>query len=376
MRRIEQELNASAVGGAAEFREAYVLDVGARSIEPSSVEMHVEAMAGDGYMLRSRWMLAESHWGESFWAPSFFRFGRWCLLTAPILLVHYIAMSHLRHRSRIAWFASVLGLAGAVAVAELAFVLLMILWLVPWERLRAAVLRLQLKLAGVVGDSYVLLEDPVQRRAILDRVQRDLDWLVQRCRGVVVIAHSQGAAVAELVLSNLARSDTDKVHSFATLGAGVQTLGAIEKLSKSRMVVAVGWVALGCLFALGLAAVLAWLGASRVGAALAVLALVVLLLAAIRATNVHPGRPALLPRAGWLRPWFDFFATKDLVPFGPLLDPQNNGENYRPKEVRNRDSYVSDHVEYWQNPEQVVGSAGARDWTGGGLRAARAPDAR
>ena len=58
--------------------------------------------------------------------------------------------------------------------------------------MRAYVLKVQLKLAGVVGDSYVLLEDPVQRRAILDRVRRDLKWLIQRCRSVVLIAHSPG----------------------------------------------------------------------------------------------------------------------------------------------------------------------------------------
>jgi len=39
------KLRAGAVGGSAEFREAYVLDVGSHASDPSSVEMHVEAMA-------------------------------------------------------------------------------------------------------------------------------------------------------------------------------------------------------------------------------------------------------------------------------------------------------------------------------------------
>ena len=96
-------------------------------------------------------------------------------------------------------------------------------------------------------------------------------------------------------------------------------------------------------------------------------ALVGLLLAAARAWNVHPGRPSLLPRAAWLRPWFDFFSTKDLVPYGPLVDPENNGDNYRPKEVRNRDSYLVDHVEYWHNPEQVVGPLARQVGTAAGF---------
>jgi hypothetical protein len=352
---IDQELQASAVGGAAEFREAYVLDVGARSVAPSSVEMHVEAMAGDGYILRSRWMLAESHWGESFWAPSFFRFGRWCLLTAPVVLVHYIAIARLRQKSLPGWILSVLGLSTGVTLAQLAFLALMVLWLVPWERVRAYVLRIQLGLAGVVGDSYILLEDPVQRRAILDRVQRDLNWLVQRCRSVVVIAHSQGAAVAERVLSNREAAVAANIHSFITLGAGVQTLKAIEDLARSRDVNIAGWMGIGCSLALGAVAALALAGAWPAASALAIIALLGLTVAAKRATNAHPGRRVLLPGAARFRPWLDFFAANDLVPYGPLVDPKNNGDHYRPKEVRNRDSYLADHVLYWQNPEQVVG---------------------
>jgi hypothetical protein len=84
-------------------------------------------------------------------------------------------------------------------------------------------------------------------------------------------------------------------------------------------------------------------------------ALVCLAIAADRGIKAHEGRLTRLPLAGFSNPWFDFFATKDLVPFGPLVNPEDGGGNYRPKEVRNRDSYLADHVTYWQNPEQVVG---------------------
>ena len=126
------------------------------------------------------------------------------------------------------------GLCVGLTLAQLAFIALMVLWLVPWDRLRSAVLRLQASLAGIVGDSYMLLEDPVQRRAIIDRVQRDLNWLLQRCRNVVVVAHSQGAAVAEMVLVEPRRSGPVKIKSFITLGAGIQTLSAIENIFAQR----------------------------------------------------------------------------------------------------------------------------------------------
>lgn len=348
-------LHGSAVGGSAEFREAYVLDVGAHAFEPSSVEMHVEAMEADGYMLRTRWMLAESHWGESFWAPSFFGFGRWCLLTAPVVLVHYIKLARKRYTFWPRWFVTALGLTIGLTVAQLAFLLLMVLWLVPWERVRRAVLRVQLGLAGVVGDSYVLLQDPVQRRAILDRVQRDLNWLLQRCRSVVVVAHSQGAAVAELVLSSRDDVGAGKIHSFVTLGSGVQTLSAIDETSRKRDVNVAGWVAIGFAYAFAVAGVMALSGAWRLGALLAAALLIGFVFAASYADGVHGGRMKFLTKAGWFRDWLDFFASKDVVPYGPLLDPDNKVPHYKPKEVRNRDSLVGDHVLYWQNPEQVVG---------------------
>jgi hypothetical protein len=231
----------------------------------------------------------------------------------------------------------------------------MALWAVPWNRLRSAVLRVQMGLAGIVGDSYVLLADPVQRRAILDRVHRDLEWLAQRCRRVVVIAHSQGAAVAELVLSNRDDVGAGNIHAFATLGAGVQTLTAIQNLARSREVNVAGWAAIGCALLLGAAIVVACTVAWQLGATIAAAALLGLAAAAIVGERAHPGRPKLLPGAARFRPWLDFFAAKDLVPYGPLVDPADAGENYRPKQVRNLDSWLADHTSYWQNPEQVVG---------------------
>ena len=356
MRSITEDIRASAVGGSADFRSAYVRDVGAHSAEPSSVEVHVEAMTADGYLLRSRWMLAESHWAETFWAPSFYGFGRWCLLAAPVLLVHYIAMARLRQPAWLRWMLGALCLSLVVTLAQLVFVLLSILWLVPWDRLRAGVLRVQLLLAGVVGDSYVLLDDPVQRRAILDRVHRDLEWLIQRCRSVVLIAPSQGAAVGELVLSQRTQPVAGKVTAFATLGAGVQTLSAIEELSENGAAKIAGWAAIISTLALAVTATIAlmrsWPMAPTIAAGVALVGVV---LAAQRAWVVHPGRPPILPRAAWLRPWFDFFARKDVVPYGPFVDAKNNSDTYKPKEVRNRDSYVGDHTGYWQNLEQVVG---------------------
>lgn len=348
-------LKVSAVGGSAEFRDAYILDVGTHSVDPSSVEVHVQAMAPDGYMLRSRWMLAESHWAETFWAPSFSGFSRWCLRTVPILLVHYIGKARDRHPMWLRWIVSVFGFAVALTLAQLSLLLLTVLRLVPWQRSRAGMLRLLLGFTGVVGDSYVLLEDPVQRRAILDRMKRDLEWLERRCRKVVLIAHSQGASITERVLSARAYG-AGRVDSIAALGAGVDTLGAIQALGEDRGARTAGWVVMAGVLLLGGAAAFAMMRNQQMALVLAAVAVVVVIWAAEwRAVKIHR---RLRPRWSaepwrWRWTWFDFLARRDFVPYGPFAIPEH--KRYRPKEVRNRDSHAADHITYWENAEQVVG---------------------
>src|SRR4029077_18992338 len=119
---------------------------------------------------------------------------------------------------------------------EVAFVALTALSVIPIPQFRSFLHSIQRKLAGVVGDSYVFLSDPVQRQAILTRVQRDQSWLETRCRATVVVAHSQGAAISKAVLHGQNQTGQTKLHSLITLGAGIQTLDAIEKMAADQRV--------------------------------------------------------------------------------------------------------------------------------------------
>src|SRR4030095_1572662 len=199
----------------------------------------------------------------------------------------------------------------------------------------------------------------------------------QRCRSVVVIAHSQGAYVAEQVREGRDDIGTGKIHSYVTLGSGVQTLAAIENIARNPKVNFAGWMSIGCMLALVVAgaialagavctvagvrplvvaAAIALAGALPTAAVIGTLALGAFVVAAERARNAHEGRRIVLPAWALLRDWFDFFASKDLVPYGRLIDPENKlKQRYHDKEVRNRDSSLGDHVLYWQNFEQVVG---------------------
>jgi len=124
-----------------------------------------------------------------------------------------------------------------------------------------------------LGDSLVFTDNKVINAAICSKVTADLTWLRQRCDRVVVLAHSQGAAVAHTVLR---RSDTISVDRLVTFGSGLRKLLEVksvtdlsvqksdnttqeDKIRKSRWANAWAWL---CLLATAAAAstmLYAWL---------------------------------------------------------------------------------------------------------------------
>jgi hypothetical protein len=354
-----KDLGINVVHGEAALADARLIDGDAPISQPSTVEMHIQTLLVDGTVERSQWLMAESMWAESFRAPSFGSFVAWCLCSVPAIWLHYFAM--IFERSGRSWPRALLSLLPLTTVVLLAILAMAALWLlavVPVDRLRSALLSVQRRLAGVVGDSYIFLCDAVQRRAIVDRVQRDVEWLSLRCRKVVVVAHSQGAAVADKALNNVREYSPQSLSALVTLGAGVQTLERLSELRDRPLVQVIGWMALaaGALFWVGVTLFfgfdLPWLGVALfVGGAGG------MTLAAVRGWKEHPGWSTVPLAAASIKPWYDFFATRDPVPMGPLVDPKSHStaSQYYPSEVSNRASYLSDHTSYWQNPEQVVG---------------------
>src|SRR5215472_14336524 len=144
-----------------------------------------------------RWLLAESWWGAELQRPAFRKVATWMLTTGT-----WMILSHALWRGRLlkkgVWrgarqfLAAVLSLPVA-GLTQLGVLLLMILALLPVKRLRDFLSGLLLRLTGVLGDSYVFVENQIQQAAIITKVREDLSWLAERCTSVVVVAHSQGA---------------------------------------------------------------------------------------------------------------------------------------------------------------------------------------
>jgi hypothetical protein len=189
--------------------------------------------------------------------------------------------------------------------------------LIPWERLRATLLSVQRSLAGVVGDSYVFLVDFVQWRAIL-RVRREGEWMSQRARRVIVVAHSQGAAVANLAINRPLECMANGGRPSSRRGAGVCVLERLEHSSEDSAVMAAGWMRGGRrnpALVRHHGAHILWQAVRGVVVLAGVIALLYFGWLAARGGPTLPASPF---GAASTKPWVDFFATDDPVPHGTL----------------------------------------------------------
>jgi ABC-type multidrug transport system fused ATPase/permease subunit len=302
----------------------------------------------------TQWLFAESWWSPQVIEPNTGRFMNWLVTRGSwIMLLHWQermgpsteaarqtlqALGHskglngLGPMTQLCWYLAQAML--VVAVWMFTNVVLLLLWLlvaattiVPigaWQRrVHVAVL----ELTGVLGDSYVLLRDPMQGAAFETATKKSLDWLCARCDLVAIVAHSQGAAVCHGLL---VRQFTPKVDLFVTVGAGIAKLEALRhqelkdaSVFKYCLLAAPFWLATVLLYLRlapshpvvehGLVGVLALFALSATFAPYAAA------LRFIQNYKSEHGKQLWLaePRRPATR-WLDLYASHDPVPNGPL----------------------------------------------------------
>ena len=305
-----------------------------------------------------RWLICEGWWGGAVQAPASWALLAWLWSRGPLLVYwHYyllgVARGYSEKDPRI-----LLLIVPAFLLAsfcQLAVTLAMVLWFIPIGPWRKAVVAVVRKLTLTLGDSFVLLEQEIQRAALVERVRRSLAWLAERTERVVVIAHSQGGAIAHEAL----RIDApEKVERFVSVGSGLEKLRFLEEVRGRRQgLVSSALVLPACLATLGmiLAArrpespgwqeALAWVFALGV---LAVLTALYMSLQAYR-QDFEAAADALKPPAALGKmQWLDLFATRDVVPMGKgsLL---REASFLKRKPVSNRASHFRDHTSYFTN---------------------------
>lgn len=229
------------------------------SDSPAHVELSLEINPGlwahdapreewrDAPELRERWLLAEGFWADTVHTPGIASTLRWILMVLPwTLLSHFDRVAQRGTReSMLRAPGSLWLMLLAVMVLPLApllgivLVLLLVLRLAPFDFARNLSAQFQRAIAATVGDSMTLLDSPIQRAAIIDRVHAAYKWLEERgCEEIAIVAHSQGAAIAHAMLQERA---CERARLLVTFGSGLRKLRQMEdSLAKASGTV---WIA-------------------------------------------------------------------------------------------------------------------------------------
>jgi hypothetical protein len=356
------------------------------SAGPAHAEVSLRSINFDGEMCGAQLVLAESWWTNSILAPSFRDLFNWAFIVVPMMLALHASEPVRRAAASIIkkpgfgkigavinTIAAFIYLLAAMALAipvEVLLAALFVIGILPIPQLREIVLRMQQTLVGSVGQSYVLVSGPMRLAAMSTRINQDLRWLCQRCRTVVIVAHSQGAAVVYYALQQEA---LPQIKALYTLGSGIKQLEILRQENRHAKVLIFAWVAL-----LGPAMVmysllsLYLLNLPTIGEAypesireyilsesdeMLHWALIGSIVGAILLAGAATVGRATWTQVGfWINAierfkirWIDFYASRDPVPNGPL-----DNDNLYSVEVDNFGSLTADHVTYWRNTEQVV----------------------
>jgi hypothetical protein len=347
---------------------------------PAVARLVIRPLEAEGR--EEHWLLAESWWAETFITPGFSSLARWSLGIVP-----WTIGSHFGVRVRRVWSAhnwkagpgiqigwawdltlaavSLIGSLVLSLVALLGLLILLVPALLPIPRVRDAVAAVQRKIAGSLGDSYVLLTRPIAAASIVGQVRRDLDWLAARCSLVAVVAHSQGAAVVHEAIRGRRRGNFALLFTF---GSGLRKLDELRQvLGRGRRLRWAAGLTLAGLVVGGiglLGSARPWLtgmpveselslasyGWTAVGLAVLVAGLWDLLSGTDQ--KELTARAARLAGAG-IR-WVDCHATADPVSNGPLFDKVPALEFPQSIEICNERSLGRDHTIYWLNKDEFV----------------------
>ncbi|MDQ3660452.1 MAG: hypothetical protein M3454_05215 [Actinomycetota bacterium] len=210
-------------------------------------------------------------------------------------------------------------------------------------------------LVRTVGDGYRFVRDPHALTAMSMVVAEELWRLSGSCRKVMIVAHSQGAAVTRAALE--LKRPPPNFERLITLGAGLAKLHALQDL-RYRSALLTYWTIMRLLL---IFVILLTLGGTErsMYADLSGVAGLLLVFAPMRGVGRSQTRtqtrieatPGL--RKHWT--WLDLWSTRDLVPDGALRAGRLGVERVVISlPVDNSGSWISDHVTYLSNPGQVL----------------------
>ncbi len=205
-----------------------------------------------------KWLFAEGWWAGSFEPPPFFKLWSWSFKSVPATTAMQAnaIVASARRRLNVATGANriyeivrivvmvlltVVVIASSPVLLAILTVLLMLQYIasmLPFPALRELVSRAQLIAVGTIGDSQRLVESPTHAGAIKQPIVEGIAWLrAQGCPRIVIIAHSQGAAITYKVLEEVAEQPAEliePVDAFVSVGSGLGKIQALSHLRSER----------------------------------------------------------------------------------------------------------------------------------------------
>jgi len=126
--------------------------------------------------LHSTWILAESHWAQTFEAATYIRIAVWLIGSVPWMLGEYVRAAFRRERmrnsARLRWLRPVLipfyALLGTILAGPIVILLVLLVptQYVPVKKIREWGEKLPRALSASLGDVYIILATHVDREAI------------------------------------------------------------------------------------------------------------------------------------------------------------------------------------------------------------------
>lgn len=360
----------------------------------------------DGEIEKISWLIKELYWSDCFPIADLARIALWSIKIAPWVIANYAAKRINRYFIMLLRKSNTATLAGAIFYIctqimdffhLIANVILIPIWMmltfvtqamlaiiymssfIPLDvvqKYSEAALRW---FAAAIGDCYSFTSSSVREALIVNQVRGDMEWLSKECENLVIIAHSQGAAI---VYTTLKGDIPDNLRLLVTLGSGIRKLLALQRLNLPGLNNLNIAITAGVIFEIiPLYALLLYFFPDIYYHSIYVTgqfstfflvktwsALVVLLIIAASvwlSFSVDDYQKDIANWANSLRKrgvgWLDCFATKDPVSDGPTLNPEgvSSREETEPAvwkacEVHNSGGILFDHTSYAANRDECL----------------------
>ena len=122
----------------------------------------------------------------------------------------------------------------AMALAlQAVIVVSIVLWAIPFGPWRQALLSTVRKLAAVLGDSFVLLEQDIQRATLIQRVRSGLEWL--QARTEQTCGHCSLPRSGDRSFCYSGQPVFPKIRGYISVGSGLEKLELLRLVRKDRV---------------------------------------------------------------------------------------------------------------------------------------------